>query len=170
MSNQGYPPPPGSEEPERAAPPPPDYGPTPSYPPSYDNAPPQQPPQPYPPYAAPPPGYPVQPGQQFVYVSEPRNGLGLASIILGILGLLFGLVPLTGFIAFGLGAVAVILALANRGRLKRGRATNRKTTWAGLITGFLAIALGIVGMVIFFDAVSDLGEDLDSSAAAVLPL
>ncbi len=98
---------------------------------------------------------------EVVYVHEPRNGFGLTAVILGVIGLLFGLVPLTGFIAFGLGFGAVVFALANRGRLKRNKATNRKSTWAGLVAGLLAMALGVWGMVIVFTAANDLGNNLD---------
>lgn len=90
---------------------------------------------------------------------EPRNGLGIAAISIAVVGVLFGLVPLTGFIAVGAGLVAAILALAARGRIKRGRATNRKTTWAALIVALGSIALGIWGMTIVFGAVEQLDKD-----------
>jgi hypothetical protein len=96
-----------------------------------------------------------------IYIREPRNGFGLTAVILGVIGLLFGLIPLTGFIAFGLGFGAFVFALANRGRLKRGKATNGKSTWTGLVAGLLAMALGVWGMVIVFTAANDLGNNLD---------
>lgn len=92
---------------------------------------------------------------------EPRNGFGLTAIILGAIGMLFGIVPLTGFIAFGLGVVGIIFGLANIGRLRRRRATNKVTTGFGIATSSLAIVLGIIGMVIFFGALSDFSDDLD---------
>lgn len=106
----------------------------------------------------------TQPTPQYqppVYLPEPHNGLGLTAVILGAVGLLFGLVPLTGFIAFGLGFGAIVFALANRGRLMRGRATNSKSTWAGLVVGLTAMALGVWGMTIFFGAINDLGNTGD---------
>ena len=54
-------------------------------------------------------------------MAETKNGLAIAALSLGIVGLMFGLIPLTGFIAFGCGAVGLILGLSNMGRLKRGR-------------------------------------------------
>jgi hypothetical protein len=106
-----------------------------------------------------PPAEQQQPPPQYRQV-EPRNALGIAALALGLVGVLFGLVPLTGFIAVGLGIVGMILALSNRGRLRRGTATNKKTTWAGLIASVVAIALGIWGIAIVFDAFEDLDEDL----------
>ena len=75
-------------------------------------------------------------------VSEPRNALGVAALILGIVGLMFGFMPITGFVACGLGVTGLILALAARGRLRRRTATNRKTTIAGGVVSLAAIALG----------------------------
>jgi hypothetical protein len=102
-----------------------------------------------------------QPPGQPAYTPEPRNGLGIGALICGVLGMLFGLIPFTGFIAFALGAVGVILGLSARGRLKRGRADNTKVTWAGVITSVLAIALGIWGMVVVFTAVDQFGQDME---------
>lgn len=92
---------------------------------------------------------------------EPRNALGIAALALGLVGVLFGLVPLTGFVAIGAGLVGVTLALANRGRLRRGTATNRKTTWSGLVVSLGAIALGIWGMTIVFGAVDQFDQDME---------
>jgi hypothetical protein len=95
------------------------------------------------------------------FAPEPRNGFGLTAIILGVVGLLFSLVPITGFLAFGCGFGAFVFALANRGRLKRGKATNSKSTWTGLVCGVLAMAVGVWGMVIVFQAVDELGNTTD---------
>ena len=92
---------------------------------------------------------------------EPRNAFAIAALALGLVGVLFGLIPLTGFIAVALGIVGVILALSNRGRLRRGTSTARKTTWAGLVISLIAIALGIWGIVIVFDVVEQIDEDLE---------
>lgn len=94
-------------------------------------------------------------------ITEPRNGLGLAALILGLIGVLFGLVPLTGFIAVGLGLTGLILGFAGIGRLRRGTASNRKTTGFGMAASVAAIALGIWGMTIFFGAVEELDRDLE---------
>ena len=91
---------------------------------------------------------------------EPRNGFGMTALIVGLIGILFGLVPLTGFIAVGLGIVGLVLGFAALGRLRRRMATNRKTTWVGLVSSTAAVALGIWGMTIVFGAVDQLERDL----------
>jgi hypothetical protein len=72
--------------------------------------------------------------QQAVVTPTPvyRNGFGLAGIILGIVGLLFALVPLTFWVAGLIGGTGLILALVGRARAKRGEASNAKTAWAGI--------------------------------------
>ena len=73
--------------------------------------------------------------------SGPRNGIGTAALVLGIIGLALAVVVFGGL----LGLVAVILGMVALGRVRRGEATNRGVAWAGIITGVLAIALaGII--------------------------
>ncbi len=111
--------------------------------------------------------YPAQPAAQ-----APRNGLGIAALCLGIVGMLFGLVPFTGFIAFALGAIGIVLGLVGFARSRRRIATNTKTALAGAVLSAIAIALGIWGMVIVFTGLSQLSEDLSqipSPATAAAP-
>jgi hypothetical protein len=105
---------------------------------------------------------PAQPGSH--RRSEPRNGLALAAAVVGPIGILFGLVPLTGFVAVICGLVAVPLALAGRSRYKRGLATNGRTAVAGLVSGVLALALGVWGITIVFQAANELVATLEGPA------
>jgi hypothetical protein len=101
--------------------------------------------------------------------ASPRNGLGLAALILALIGVLFGLVPLTGFIAVALALVAVPLALAGRARVRRGEATNGKSAMTGLVVGLGALALGVWGITIVFGAVDQLADDLSGPAPLSAP-
>lgn len=94
---------------------------------------------------------------------QARNGLGIAALIVGIIGCLFGLVPLMFWVAGPLGVTGLILGLAGRGRVKRREATNIKTAWAGVVVSLAALALSVYGAAVTFDAFSDLGEELDSA-------
>lgn len=113
---------------------------------------------------------PQQPhGWAPVVPAAPRNGLGIAALCLGIVGLLFGLVPFTGFLAFALGAVGVILGLVGFGRARRRIASNLKTAITGTVLSVIAIALGVWGMVIVFTGLNQLSEDLDNLSPASSP-
>ncbi|HEU0042601.1 MAG TPA: DUF2510 domain-containing protein [Jiangellaceae bacterium] len=95
-----------------------------------------------------------------VTAPSPRNGLGIAGLILGIVGSLFGLVPLTFWIAGILGVIGLILAIVGVSRVKKKQATNRGTAWAGVVTSVIALILSVVGVVIVVNAVDQLDQDL----------
>jgi hypothetical protein len=92
----------------------------------------------------------------------PRNGFGITALVLALVGLVFGLVPFTGFLALILGMLAVLFGLLGWSRTRHGVATNRKMTAIGTVLGIGAAALGIWGIVIVFGAVDKLGSDLQN--------
>lgn len=116
----------------------------------------------------PPPSYP----QEKTYAQPmyaPRNGLGITALCLGIVGILFGLVPFTGFIAFGLGAIGVILGLVGFSRARKRVATNPKMAVAGIVLSVGALALGVWGMVIVFTGLNQLSQDLSQPYTSTPP-
>lgn len=108
----------------------------PPYPP-----PPGYPPYPYPyPYGA--PGVPVPP-------QAPKNGLGVAALVIGIISILLSCTIFGGFIG---GIVAVVLGIVGLRRVKRAEADNRGVAIAGVVLGALAVLLStlvIVFMLVF---------------------
>ncbi len=122
--------------------PPASYGP-PAYPagsypqPGYGQA-------PYGPTGYPPPGYPL-----------PRNGLGTASLVLGIIAVVL---CWTVWAAAILGVLAICFGAVGLGKANRGEATNPGSAKAGLVLGIVAIALLvlliIVGLSVFASGVS----------------
>lgn len=114
-----------------------------------------------------PPGY-GQPQQGYNQgyapqqpVNPEKNGLGLASLILAVVGLVFGIIPFTGFICLILGIIGLALGFAGLSRVRKNKATNKKTSISGIVVSILAIALGIWGITIVFGAVDDLDSGLD---------
>jgi heme/copper-type cytochrome/quinol oxidase subunit 2 len=114
-------------------PPPPHYGP---YPGSY----PPPPPQPYSGYAPPP--------------IAPRNGLGIAALVIAIIGLVLCWTVIGGVI---LGVAAVIIGFAARGRVRRDQATNGGVAIAGIVLGFLAIIVSLVFIPIWIGIFNKVG-------------
>jgi heme/copper-type cytochrome/quinol oxidase subunit 2 len=113
-------------------PPPPHWGAFPgSYPP---------PPHPYAGYAPPP--------------IRPRNGLGIAALVLAIIGLVFCWTVAGGVI---LGVVAVIIGFVARGRVTRGEATNGGLAIAGIVLGFLAIIVSLIFIPIWIGVFRQVG-------------
>jgi hypothetical protein len=114
----------------------------------------------YPPPPMSPHGYAQQPPYA---PPAPRNGFGITALCLALAGLVFGLVPFTGFIALILGAMAVLFGLLGLSRVAKGLANNRKMSIVGTVLGAGAVALGIWGIVIVFNAVDDLSDSLQGA-------
>ena len=92
-----------------------------------------------------------------------RNGFGITALVLAIIGLVFGLIPFTGFIALILGLLAVLFGLLGLGRVRRWVANNKVMSIVGTLLGVVSTALGIWGIVIVFGAVDQLSRDLSSA-------
>lgn len=125
------------------------------------------------PYSTPPPGgqpygqpdpqpyqQPAEPGgggPPHGAPSTPRNGLGIASLVLGVLALLTGLF----FIGSLFGIAAIVLGVLHLGRARRREATSRGLGIAGIVLGALGIlaTVVVIGLgVSFFN--SDEGQQL----------
>ncbi|RUP27119.1 MAG: DUF4190 domain-containing protein [Mycolicibacterium sp.] len=125
------------------------------------------PPPPPPPYAN--PGYGA-------YTSAPRNGMGTAALVLGIVGLLTSWSVIGGLL-FGLGAVAC--GVLGRGRVKQGLADNGVVAGAGIVLGALATVLAVVfvfvvigfyrqvGFSDYTDCMTRAGQDQNAQSTCV---
>lgn len=90
------------------------------------------------------PAYP-QPGADLGYASamqqQPANGLAIASMVCGIAS-----VPLTCTYGFGIipAILAVVFGHIARGQLRRGKGGGEGMALAGLILGYIMVALAII--------------------------
>jgi membrane-bound ClpP family serine protease len=73
----------------------------------------------------------------------PRNGMGLAALILGVIAILTCWIVIGG--VFGL--LAIVLGVLGASRARRGRATNRGVAITGIVTGAIGLVLAIVILV-----------------------
>jgi hypothetical protein len=76
-----------------------------------------------------------------------RNGLGITTLLLAVIGLLSGLVRLPWFIALTFGMLAVLLGFWGWSRTHRWGVTNRTMTLLGTALGIGTVAVGIWGAV-----------------------
>lgn len=90
-----------------------------------------------------------------------KNGFGIAALGLALSGLVFGLVPLTGFIAIILGALALVFGLLGVVRARHGMASNKVMTTTASVFGAGALALGIWGVFIMFSVVDEVDREFD---------
>ena len=101
-------------------------------------------PPPASPYVAPAPG------------AGPKQGLSLASFILGLVGLVFSWVPILGFLA---AVAAVILGFIAKAKEKQAP----KWMWiVGLIAGFVAIVIGLIVFIAAIVALATFGASVGS--------
>jgi Domain of unknown function (DUF4190) len=72
----------------------------------------------------------------------PRNEVGVASVLLGLVGLI------TCWLMLGVpfGIAAVVTGDVARRRVARGEANNSRTALAGIVLGAIAIVLGLVAI------------------------
>ena len=87
--------------------------------------------------------------------SEPRNGLGTASLIVAIVALVASVSVCGGLL---LGAAAALMGITARGRVNRGQADNRRAATAGIVPGVAAIFIGLA-MIVFWDWTGLFNED-----------
>ncbi len=106
-------------------------------------------------------GTPAYPQQPVPVVVQTNNGMAVASLVLGIVGAVFGLVPIAFVFAWICGVLAVIFGAIGR---KRGKETGQRKTMAtwGLVLGVVAIVLGVIGIAIVNDAFNDVNSCIDS--------
>ena len=83
----------------------------------------------------PPGGYPAATGR--------RNGIGVAALVIGVVALVLVLLLLFSPLGVLLGLIAVVLGILGLVRANRGEADNRGQAVAGLVTGAIALLLGI---------------------------
>lgn len=84
-----------------------------------------------------------------------RNGLGTASLVLGIVGGVLSLIPLIGwFFGLSCGLVGAVLGGVGIQRYIKQKADNRTTAVAGLILSVLAVIVSITTIMAMASAVS----------------
>ncbi|ORV42298.1 DUF4190 domain-containing protein [Mycobacterium conspicuum] len=74
-------------------------------------------------------------------VSKPNNGLGVASVVIGLVALLASSTFVGGLV---LGVLALILGLIARAQVRHGHASNGDVAMTGVVLGVLAILASVI--------------------------
>lgn len=88
--------------------------------------------------------------------AEKKNGLGIGSLVLGMLGCAFGLMAIGALLALPTSAVGLGLGLANVGRLRNHAASNGVMTGIGIGLSALGILFSIIDILIINNAYNKL--------------
>ncbi|MGK4579508.1 DUF4190 domain-containing protein [Kitasatospora sp. HPMI-4] len=99
---------------------------------------------------------------------QAQNGLGVAALVIGILGAFLGLIPFLFWISGVLGLLALILGLVGHSRARKGLATNKGMALAGTILGGIAMAMALAGLIITVVLVQKVQEE-EKRRDSVLP-
>lgn len=78
---------------------------------------------------------------------KPKNGMGIAALVFGILALLLVWLPIVGLV---LGLLAIIFGVIGRGRVRKQQATNGGVALTGLILGVLTFLANVVITIALF--------------------
>ncbi|GAB3393109.1 DUF4190 domain-containing protein [Amycolatopsis echigonensis] len=108
------------------------------------------------------PDYPPPPAPQAappVHPVPPKNGLGTAGFVLGLIGLIFSFIPLIGFIAWPLVILGIIFSALGFARTRSGKATNKGLSIAGLVLSVIGLVMCIVWVVTAAKVVNDVNNE-----------
>lgn len=94
------------------------------------------------------------------------NGLAIAALVLGIIGIAAGTIPLFFFVAGTCGLLGVIFGCVGRKKAKAGAPYMKMAGW-GLATGVIAMGLSFAGAVTVFSAVDQFGQDMENIGAGL---
>jgi len=104
------------------------------------------------------PSAPPQPPAQ-----QPRNGLGTAGFVLGLIGLLFSVIPLIGVVAWPLVILGLVFSLVGFSRGRGGQATNKGLALAGAILSAIGMLICILYVTAFAKAANDINTEVNKT-------
>lgn len=99
---------------------------------------------------------PQHPPRQDAPVSQPKNGLGTAGFVLGLVGLVFSFIPIIGVVAWPLVIIGIVLASVGFSRTRKGLANNSGIAIAGIVLSLAGLVVCIVWAAAFKSAVDDI--------------
>lgn len=101
---------------------------------------------------------PIQQQYPAPRAAPPRNGLGTAGFVLGLVGLVFSPIPFVGVIAWPLVVLGLVLSAVGLARVRAGKATNKGLSIAGIVVSVLGLVVSILWVVVLGKAIGDVNE------------
>ncbi|WP_433547941.1 DUF4190 domain-containing protein [Streptomyces sp. CA-294286] len=93
----------------------------------------------------------------------PRNGMGVAALVLGLVGVFLGMAVFLFWASWLPALLAVIFGFVGLGHVKQGRANNRGLAMAGLILGNVGLLMALGGGAFTIVSVKAIVEHADES-------
>jgi len=85
-------------------------------------------------------------------VQQPKNGLGTTGFVLGLVGLIFSPIPFVGTVAWPLVILGLIFSVLGFVRTRRGVATNKGLSIAGMVCSIIGLVICILWVAAFGSA------------------
>lgn len=101
-----------------------------------------------------------------VVPQPPKNGLGTAGFVLGLLAALFALIPIVGVIAWPLAILGLVFGIVGIGRARRGAATNKGLSVAGTVLAAVALVICVAWVAATGSAAQQVSSRLDRAPGA----
>ncbi len=79
-------------------------------------------------------------------MAAPRNGFGIAALVLGIIAIVLSWSAVGGIV---FGVLAIIFAVLGMRRANQRIATNKGMSIAGLVTGIVGLVIGVLFAILF---------------------
>lgn len=93
--------------------------------------------------------------------AQPRNGLGVAGFVLGLLAALFSLIPIIGVIAWPLAILGLIFGILGVLRARKGVATNKGLAIAGTVLSAIGLVICIAWVAIAGSAIDGANREMN---------
>jgi hypothetical protein len=98
-------------------------------------------------------------------VVPPRNGLGTAGFVLGLVGMLFSFIPLIGVVAWPLVILGLIFSLLGYARTRSKVATNKGLAITGAVLSIIGLVFCVLYVAVFTKAASDVSKQASTVVA-----
>ncbi|MFC5799907.1 DUF4190 domain-containing protein [Streptomyces formicae] len=98
---------------------------------------------------------------------QPRNGMGVTALVLGIVGVALGLVIVLFWMSWLPALLAVVFGLVGLSHARKGLATNRSMALTGVVLGVAGLLIAVGGGVFAVLTVKKVADDARAEADAV---
>jgi hypothetical protein len=109
---------------------------------------------------------PPAPYWPYPMAAPPRNAMGIAALVLGVVGVLLGLLVILFWISWLPAVLAVVFGGIGLSRARKGLATNRGMALAGVILGVAGLLISVASMVFAVTTLNEFSDETREEAAA----
>lgn len=98
---------------------------------------------------------------------QKKSGLGIASLVLGIIAIVGSWIPILNNVSFLIAVIGLILGIVGIVAIRKGKVGGKGLTIAAIIINVVAIVIVICTQWVFGKALDEVSKDLDSGSTVV---